>query len=123
MINEDGGTGASGAGHYTTGTTVTLTAGAKSGRYSFSSWSLTGATVISTSGNSVTFTIPANAVAAKINWTYIGGSSSGGSNKVVTPPVQDKPNIPTQAEIKVDGKVDENGNATASLSAALAQTT
>ena len=59
------------------------------------------------------------------HWTYTGGgsggsgggSSSGGgnsnsdSNITVTTPPADKPNIPTQGEIKVDAKVDTNGNA------------
>lgn len=43
-----------------------------------------------------------------------GGSSSGsssGSNITVTPLPADKPNIPTQGSIKVDAKVDTNGNA------------
>ena len=33
----------------------------------------------------------------------------------VTPPLADKPNTPTQGEIKVNGKVDNNGNATVSI--------
>ncbi len=56
-------------------------------------------------------------------WTYTGGgggSSSGGgnndnSNITVTTPPADKPNTPTEGNIKVDGKVDGNGNANVSI--------
>ena len=39
-----------------------------------------------------------------------GGSSSDSSSVIVTPPAPDKPNSPTQGEIKVPGTVDSKGN-------------
>lgn len=42
-------------------------------------------------------------------------SGSGvGSNIIISPPASDRPNAPTQGEIKVDAKV-SNGNATVSI--------
>lgn len=55
------------------------------------------------------------------HWAYTGGGSSGGdnndddSNITVTTPPADKPNTPTEGEIKLDGKVDNNGNASVSI--------
>jgi hypothetical protein len=59
------------------------------------------------------------------HWTYTGGGGSGsggGSSSndnsspvIVTPPAPDKPNSPTQGEIKVPGIVDGKGNVTVSL--------
>lgn len=54
--------------------------------------------------------------------TYTGGSSSGSSGSsggsgggTVTPPAETKPSAPTESEIKVDGKVDANGNISVDL--------
>lgn len=44
-----------------------------------------------------------------------GSSADNSSPVIVTPPAPDKPDSPTQGEIKVDGKVDENGNATVNI--------
>ncbi|MEA4994461.1 MAG: GLUG motif-containing protein, partial [Oscillibacter sp.] len=46
-----------------------------------------------------------------------GGSSSDSSSVIVTPPAPDKPNSPTQGEIKVSGTVDGNGNVTVNITA------
>ena len=46
-----------------------------------------------------------------------GGSSSDSSSVIVTPPAADKPNSPTQGEIKVSGTVDGNGNVTVNITA------
>jgi len=43
-----------------------------------------------------------------------GGGSDSGSSVIVTPPAPDKPNTPTQGEIKVDAQV-SNGNATVTV--------
>lgn len=42
-------------------------------------------------------------------------STSSGSNVTVTPSGKDMPNPPIQAEVKVNGKVDKKGNATADI--------
>ena len=54
--------------------------------------------------------------------TYTGSSSSGSSGSsggsgggTVTPPTETKPSAPTESEIKVDGKVDANGNISVDL--------
>ncbi|WP_324824833.1 S-layer homology domain-containing protein [Sinanaerobacter sp. ZZT-01] len=46
-----------------------------------------------------------------------GGNSSDSSSVIVTPPAADKPNSPTQGEIKVSGTVDGNGNVTVNITA------
>ena len=43
-----------------------------------------------------------------------GGGSSSGGGSITTPPAN-KPNTPTEGEIKVNGKVDANGNASVSI--------
>ncbi len=118
-----------GDGYYQAGETVTITAEPASG-YTFTSWSVKegGVTLANANSSTTTFTMPANAVTVTANWSYNGGgggggSSSGGgnsssdnnSNITVTPPPADKPNTPTEGNIKVDGKVDGNGNATVSI--------
>lgn len=92
-----------------------------SGSYSFDGWytAASGGTQISAST-----TVNAN-VTYYAHWTYIGGGGSGGaggnssndsgSSVIVTPPAPDKPNSPTQGEIKVSGTVDGKGNVTVSL--------
>jgi hypothetical protein len=44
-----------------------------------------------------------------------GGSSDNNSSVIVTPPAPDKPNSPTQGEIKVSGTVDSKGNITVNI--------
>ena len=67
------------------------------------------------------FTNVAQSITVTARWSYNGGGGTGGDsgsssndspNIVVTPPMRDKPNTPTQAEIRVDGKVDTSGNLT-----------
>ncbi|MEA4994133.1 MAG: Ig-like domain-containing protein [Oscillibacter sp.] len=94
---------------------------ARSGSYSFDGWytAASGGTQISAST-----TVNAN-VTYYAHWTYTGGGGSGsggGSSSsdnssavIVTPPAADKPNSPTQGEIKVPGTVDGKGNVTVSL--------
>ncbi|WP_312612122.1 S-layer homology domain-containing protein [Oscillibacter sp.] len=93
----------------------------RSGSYSFDGWytAASGGTQISAST-----TVSAN-VTYYAHWTYTGGGGSGsggGSSSsdnssavIVTPPAVDKPNSPTQGEIKVPGTVDGKGNVTVSL--------
>jgi hypothetical protein len=53
------------------------------------------------------------------SWRYDGGggggSSSDSSPVIVTPPAADKPNFPTQGEIKVPGTADSKGNITVNI--------
>ncbi|WP_143452447.1 S-layer homology domain-containing protein [Sporanaerobium hydrogeniformans] len=91
------------------------------GSYSFNGWytATSGGTQISAST-----TVSANVI-YYAHWTYTGGggSGSGGGNSsndnsspvIVTLPTSDKPNSPTQGEIKVPGAVDSKGNVTVSI--------
>ena len=93
----------------------------RSGSYSFDGWytAASGGTQISAST-----TVNAN-VSYYAHWTYTGdgGSGSGGgsssndnsSSVIVTPPPPDKPNSPTQGEIKAPGTVDGKGNITVNI--------
>lgn len=69
-----------GEGRYEAGKTVTIHAGSRS-NYRFDGWTTTsaGVTLASASSKDTTFVMPANAVTVTANWTYIGGSGSGGS--------------------------------------------
>ncbi|WP_313530621.1 S-layer homology domain-containing protein, partial [Anaerotignum sp.] len=44
-----------------------------------------------------------------------GGGSGSGGGSTITPPADNKPNTPTEGEIKVNGKVDANGNVNVSI--------
>ena len=99
----------------------TLPTPTRSGSYSFDGWytAANGGTQISAST-----TVSANVI-YYAHWTYTGGGGSGsggGSSSndnsspvIVTPPAPDKPNSPTQGEVKVPGTVDGKGNVTVSL--------
>lgn len=104
------------------GTAVgTLPTPTRSGSYRFDGWytAASGGTQISAGT-----TVSAN-VTYYAHWTYTGGGGSGGgggsssndnsSPVVVTPPTLDKPNSPTQGEIKVPGTADGNGNITVNI--------
>lgn len=71
-----------GEGRYEAGKTVTIHAGSRS-NYRFDGWTTTsaGVTLASASSKDTTFVMPANAVTVTANWTYIGGSGSGGSSR------------------------------------------
>lgn len=71
-----------GEGSYEAGKTVTIHAGDRS-NYRFDGWTTTsaGVTLASASSKDTTFVMPANAVTVTANWTYIGGSGSGGSSR------------------------------------------
>ncbi|MEA5012220.1 MAG: S-layer homology domain-containing protein [Angelakisella sp.] len=93
----------------------------RSRSYSFDGWytAASGGTQISAST-----TVNAN-VTYYAHWTYTGGGGSGSgggsssndksSSVIVTPPAPDKPNSPTQGEIKVSGTVDSKGNITVNI--------
>ncbi|WP_419821393.1 S-layer homology domain-containing protein [Anoxybacterium hadale] len=53
------------------------------------------------------------------SWSYNGGGGGGSSSDsspiIITPPAADKPNSPTQGEIKVPGTVDKKGNITVNI--------
>ena len=121
-------TNGTGGGSYAEGAIVTVTANDKSG-YTFTGWRGAGVTFADATAKTTTFTMPANAVTISANYRQnssgSGGESfgsSGGSSSndnsspvIVTPPALDKPNSPTQGEIKVPGTVDAKGNVTVNL--------
>jgi uncharacterized repeat protein (TIGR02543 family) len=119
-------TDGTGSGSYAEGTIVTITASSRSG-YTFTGWSGADVTFADATASATTFTMPAKAVTIIANYRQnssdgdSGGSgndgNSGGSSSndntspvIVTPPAPDKPNSPTQGEIKVPGKADKKGN-------------
>lgn len=116
--------GTTGAGSYGQGATVTINAGTRSG-YGFAGWTSPDGVTFANSGSATTtFTMPAKNVTITAAWSYNGGGSGsgGGSSSndnsspvIVTPPAPDKPNSPTQGEIKVPGTVDGKGNVTVNL--------
>ncbi len=121
-FNPNGGTVSETSRSVASGTAVgALPTPTRSGSYSFDGWytAASGGTQISAST-----TVSAN-VTYYAHWTYTGGGGSGsggGSSSndnsspvIVTPPAPDKPNSPTQGEIKVPGTVDGKGNVTVSL--------
>ena len=119
-------TNGTGSGSYADGATVTITANNRSG-YTFTGWSGADVTFADASQKTTTFTMPAKAVTVSANYRQNnsggnGGGSDGGSSSndnnsspIVTPPAPDKPNSPTQGEIKISGKVDKKGNVTVKI--------
>ena len=116
-----------GSGNYAVGATVTITANDRRG-YTFTGWSSGDVTFADATARTTTFIMPAKAVTVTANYRQntssgsgsgsgssgSGGKSSGESgtaNIIVTPPAPDKTDSPTQAEIKVPLKVDNNNNA------------
>ncbi|WP_352399354.1 S-layer homology domain-containing protein [Anaerotignum sp.] len=123
-FNANGGTVSEASRSVAPGTAAgTLPTPTRSGRYSFNGWytAASGGTQISAGT-----TVNAN-VTYYAHWTYTGGGGSGGvggsssnnngSPVIVTPPAPDKPNSPTQGEIKVPGTVDGKGNVTVNITA------
>lgn len=121
-FNPNGGTVGETTRSVASGTAVgTLPTPTRSSSYSFDGWytAASGGTQISAST-----TVSAN-VTYYAHWTYTGGGGSGsggGSSSndnsspvIVTPPAPDKPNSPTQGEIKVSGTVDSKGNVTVNI--------
>ena len=84
---KDAGTGAAGAGEYAAGTTVSLSAGTKSG-YTFSGWTSDDVPILSAGSKNASFTMPAKNVTVQANWTANsssgGGSTGGGSGSTGT---------------------------------------
>lgn len=121
-FNPNGGTVSETSRSVAPGTAVgALPTPTRSGSYSFDGWytAASGGTQISAST-----TVSAN-VTYHAHWTYTGGGGSGsgdGSSSddnsspvIVIPPAPDKPNSPTQGEIKVSGTADGNGNITVNI--------
>lgn len=121
-FNPNGGTVGEATRSVAPGTAVgALPTPTRSGSYSFDGWytAASGGTQISAGT-----TVSAN-VTYYAHWTYTGGGGSGGgggsssndnsSPVIVTPPAPDKPNSPTQGEIKVSGTVDSKGNITVNI--------
>lgn len=119
-FNPNGGTVSETSRSVAPGTAVgALPTPTRSGSYSFDGWytAASGGTQISAGT-----TVSAN-VTYYAHWTYTGGGGGGGGSSsndnsspvIVTPPAPDKPNSPTQGEIKVPGIVDGRGNVTVSL--------
>lgn len=120
--------GATGAGSYAPGATVTISAGSRSG-YSFTGWTVVSGSITLANQNqsTTTFEMPATNVEVQANWSgnSTGGSdngssgssgSSGGSGGYTPPTITDpkpgdKPNVPTTAETDVAAKTDSKGNA------------
>jgi len=73
-----------GAQKYAADTTVTISAGSRSG-YSFSGWTAEGVTLGVPDSATTEFTMPANSVTVTANWTQVGG---GGFQPPTTPPTQ-----------------------------------
>ena len=72
----------SGSGEYSTGETVTINAGVRSG-YTFGGWtSDDGIQLADAKAQETTFTMPDKAVTVTANWTKSGGSSGGGGGAV-----------------------------------------
>ena len=121
-FNPNGGTVSETSRSIASGTAVgNLPTPTRSGSYIFEGWytSANGGTKISAST-----TVEAN-LTCYAHWTYTGGGGSGSSNEsssndnsspvIVIPPPPDKPNSPTQGEIRVTGTVDSKGNVTVSI--------
>ncbi|EHQ90653.1 cell wall-binding protein [Desulfosporosinus youngiae DSM 17734] len=119
-------TNGTGSGSYAEGATVTIAANDRSG-YTFTGWSGTDVTFADATAKTTTFTMPAKAVTVTPNYRQNssggdgGGSGGGGSSSddsshvIVIPPAADRPDSPTQGEIKVPGTVDSNGNVTVNI--------
>ncbi|MDR2701445.1 MAG: hypothetical protein LBB72_03330 [Spirochaetaceae bacterium] len=87
-VTVDGGAGATGAGEYEAGASVTVVAGtAPTEDQGFKNWTATGITLTNPNSATVTFTMPANAVTLTAVWaqSYVvnvtGGSLSGSATK------------------------------------------
>lgn len=107
-------TNGTGSGSYAEGATVTITANDRGG-YTFTGWSGTDVTFADATTKTTTFTMPANSVTVTANYRQNSSSNDNSSSVIVTPPALDKPNSPTQGEIKVTGKVDKKGNVTMNI--------
>lgn len=121
-FNPNGGTVGDTSRSVASGTAVgTLPTPTRSGSYRFDGWytAASGGTKIFAS------TIVSANVIYYAHWTYSGGGGStdgsgsslddNSSPVIVTLPAPDKPNSPTQGEIKVPGTVDGKGNVTVSI--------
>jgi uncharacterized repeat protein (TIGR02543 family) len=120
-----GGLGATGAGSYAQGVTVTIAAGSRS-NYSFTGWTTSGVTLASPGSASTTFTMPANNVTVTAGWSYTGGSGGSGdgsgssSDSSATTPTtttpEKKPDQPVTASVPITATAGTGGTASAVIS-------
>ncbi|MFC5701589.1 S-layer homology domain-containing protein, partial [Cohnella faecalis] len=113
----NGGTGASGSGDYASGDTVSIQAGTRRG-YSFNGWtSSDGVTFADASGVATTFAMLAHNVTVTATWSGNGGSGGGSSSTApsMSITIDKKPSQPTSATTSLNATVDENGNASVTL--------
>ncbi|RTE00717.1 S-layer homology domain-containing protein, partial [Paenibacillus whitsoniae] len=126
----NGGIGSNGSGSYTSGVTVSVYAGSRSG-YTFIGWTSTdGVTFANASSATTSFMMPAQNVTVIANWSYNGSSSpSGGSNSdrgssenMPSITIDKNPNQPTVASVSLTATVDQNGVASAVVTEAQVRT-
>ena len=70
----------SGSGEYSTGETVTINAGERSG-YTFGGWTTDDVQLADSNAAETTFTMPNKAVTVTANWTKTGGNGGGGTSR------------------------------------------
>ena len=70
----------SGSGEYSTGETVTIKAGERSG-YTFGGWTTDDVQLADSNAAETTFTMPNKAVTVTANWTKTGGNGGGGTSR------------------------------------------
>ena len=70
----------SGSGEYSTGETVTINAGERSG-YTFGGWTTDDVQFADSNAAETTFTMPNKAVTVTANWTKTGGNGGGGTSR------------------------------------------
>lgn len=70
----------SGSGEYSTGETVTINAGERSG-YTFGGWTTDYVQLADSNAAETTFTMPNKAVIVTANWTKTGGNGGGGTSR------------------------------------------
>ena len=121
-FNPNGGTVDETSRPVTSGEAVgTLPIPTRPGSYSFNGWYTEASGGIWIDEN----TTVSNDVTYYAQWTHTGGGGSGSgggspsndssSNVIVTVPTPDRPNSPTQGEIRVPGTVDDRGNVIVSI--------
>jgi len=100
----NGGIGANGNGSYTSGVTVIVYAGSRSG-YTFTGWtSIDGVTFANAGSATTSFVMPTQNLTVTANWSYNGGSSE------IMPgiTIDKKPGQPTMASMNLTAAVDQN---------------
>lgn len=105
-----------GSGSYSEGETVTVTANIRS-NYTFIGWNSDDVLFADNTAATTAFMMPGKAVTVTANYRQnSSGGSDDDSSAIITPPT-DRPNPPTQGEVRMTGMVDGNGNATVNITA------